>query len=97
MKKEAGMNLADAMRVCRLMREYQRALKRVDSLVRRIIVLLDSAPEDTLLRETALDALEHAIADTLDLTASRILVAREGADSLIDEDNEEKEPRNGND
>jgi hypothetical protein len=74
------MTIDEAIRLCRLVREYKQSLSRTQSLLRRILRILASAPDEhEALRESALDWLETAMAASTDLMLEHLTAAREGA------------------
>jgi len=79
------MRLDDAMRLCRLIREYKRGLARNASLLRCVIRLLDTCPDDHALRESVLDTLELASADATAANVALWLAAREPHKPLKDD------------
>jgi hypothetical protein len=74
------LDIQTAMRLCHLVREYKRSLSHTQSLLRRILRLLASAPaENAGLCESTLDWLETALASNTDLMLEHLTAAREGA------------------
>lgn len=90
------MTIDDAVRLVALLRQFRKSARQLDSLARRICALLraSGASEDAL-SETTLNAMEGAAANTMLLLSERILRAREATNNNNDE--RDKEPRNGDD